>query len=344
MTDSLDVTAALDARALRRDDRRAFFKSALGAVAVGAAGAATLGLAGEAAAQTATVTEADVLNFALNLEYLEAQFYSFAANGVGLSNSLLTGTGTQGAVLGGSAVNFGGDATVSASDAAIIGNFAREIAADEAAHVAFLRSALGSSAIAQPTIDLSASPTSAFSKAAAAAGLIATGAVFDPFASVQNFLYAAFLFEDVGVTAYKGASTLLTSKTYLEAAAGILATEAYHAAIVREELYRLGLGNAAIITQVGQLSDARDALDGQTDIDQGIAETSTTITNADASTTSVQVAHIVPADANAIAYSRTPGQVLNIAYLTSAQATSGGFFPNGVNGNVKQSAASAASA
>ncbi|AXJ95144.1 MULTISPECIES: ferritin-like domain-containing protein [unclassified Sphingomonas] len=341
MTDSLDMTAALEARARRRDDRRGFFKTALGAAAVGVAGAATLGLSGEAAAQSATVTDADVLNFALNLEYLEAQFYSYAVNGVGLSNSLLTGTGTQGAATGARAVNFGGDATVSASDAAIIGNFAREIAADEAAHVAFLRSALGTSAIAQPTIDLSVGPNSAFSKAAAAAGLIAAGGTFDPYASVQNFLYAAFLFEDVGVTAYKGASTLLTSKVYLEAAAGILAAEAYHAAIVREELYRLGLSNAAIITQIGQISDARDALDGQTDIDQGIAETTTTITNADNTTTTLQVAHIVPADANAIAYSRTPGQVLNIAYLTSAQATSGGFFPNGVNGNVKQSAASA---
>jgi hypothetical protein len=47
----------------------------------------------------------------------------------------------------------------------------------------------------------------------------------------------------------------------------------------------------------------------------------------------------VPTDANGIACSRSPGQVLNIVYLTNRAATSGGFFPKGVNGEVNTSAA-----
>ncbi|MDN4631851.1 ferritin-like domain-containing protein [Sphingomonas sp. PsM26] len=304
---------ALDRRVERRNDRRAFFKSAFGAAAVaGIAGGAAIGLAGRAEAQTAP-SDADVLNFALNLEYLEAQFYSYAANGTGLAANLLTGVGTQGAVTGGRKVNF--------TDP-IVAAYAKEIAGDELAHVTFLRTQLGTAAISQPAIDIDVTATSAFSNAARAAGLIGAGEAFDVYANDNNFLLGAYIFEDVGVTAYKGGATLLTNKTYLEAAAGILAVEAYHAALVRTVLYRKGVETPALRTSADAISNARDSLDGTTDLDQGISPT--TVSGA-------LVSNIVPLDANGIAFSRTVAQVHNIAYLTNARVMAGGFFPNGTN-------------
>ena len=319
------VIRSLERRAQRRNERRDFFRLACGAAAVGAA---TALLPGGAFAQTAP-SDGDILNLALNLEYLEANFYSYAVFGAPLAAALTTGTvGTPGVVTGGRKVMFT-DPVVAA--------YAREIAQDEIAHVTFLRQQLGAAAVVQPAIDVGIAPTGAFSTAARAAGVISAtdpAAFFDPYASDETFLLGAFIFEDVGVTAYKGASPLITNKTYLEAAAGILAVEAYHAAIVRTVLYAKGMGspalngapaipaNPALITNAGKISDARDSLDGTSDDDQGIA---------DVAAPEGLGSNIVPLDPNGLAYSRNPGQVHNIVYLTKDLAVKGGFFPNGTN-------------
>ena len=124
-------------------------------------------------------TDADILNFALNLEYLEAQFYSYAVLGTGLPDTLLGGVGTAGSVTGGKQVAF--------SDP-IVAQYAREVAMDERNHVAYLRRNLGSAAVAQPALNISSDANGAFSAAARAAGLIGPGESFDPYKNDENFL------------------------------------------------------------------------------------------------------------------------------------------------------------
>ena len=300
VVDMIDRSAENDA------DRRAFLRSA-GLAGMGAAGAVALsGVGVGTAAASGGPSDAAILNFALNLEYLEAEFYLHAVFGHGLRQELTSGNGDRGRVVGGRQVNFSTPA---------IRKYAVEIAWDEKNHVEFLRAALGSAKVARPAIDIRAS----FTAAARAAGLIGANQTFDPYANENNFLLAAFIFEDVGVTAYKGAAPLIDNKAYLEAAAGILAVEAYHASTIRTSLYEKGLQAAA-----RKISDARDSLDGRSDLDQGIG-------NPDH-------ANIVPADRNSIAFSRSPGQVLNVVYLTPNSVSKGGFFPRGVNGALRTSA------
>ena len=339
MTDIDTINTVLAANEKRRAERRKFIKYAGGAT-VGIGAASLLAAcnndnnnvftpgpsAGPAPSPTPTptagVTDENILNFALNLEYLEAQFYSYAVYGNGLPANMLTGVGTQGTVTGGAQVPF---------QDRIVAAYAREIAQDEMAHVAFLRSVLGSAAVAMPAINISGDANGAFTAAARAAGVVPATGTFDPYASDVNFLIGAFIFEDVGVTAYKGGAPLIKAANTLIGAAGILAAEAYHASLVRTVLYGMGLNTPAIIDNVNKISAARDSLDGTTAAQ--IPEDTATGKSAtdDQGITMDGKANIVPTNVNGLAYSRNTMQVHNIVYLTNKQASSGGFFPAGTN-------------
>ncbi|WP_085809182.1 ferritin-like domain-containing protein [Sphingomonas sp. TZW2008] len=279
------------------------------------------------------VTEVDVLNFALQLEYLEGNYYSYAVSGRGISDNLQSGQGTQGPAITGSgdgaarAVNFTDN---------VVREYAREIAVDELGHIGFLRTTLGSAASAQAALNISGSASvtvgsatavGAFTAAARAAGVIGANEIFDPYANDENFLIGSYLLTDVGVTAYRGSARLITNKVFLEASAGILATECYHDGVIRSELWRRGLTVPSIYSRITQISNARDALDGTSDTDQDIGNAAT--------------ANLVPTDSGGLVLGRTAPQVLNVVYQNRAAVAAGGFFPNGVNGTIRTSAANA---
>ncbi|MFC4639608.1 ferritin-like domain-containing protein [Deinococcus hohokamensis] len=289
-------------------DRRAAL-STLGKFGLGAA---AFGLAGTSAlAVPSKNIDADVLNFALNLEYLEAAFYLAA---VGRINELRAIGGDAEIRLPASLDRMRGmqfkDSNVEA--------LAKDIAEDEFQHVKFLHGALGKAAARRPVLDLSA----AFD----AAGRAASGGAikgFNPYAADLFFLHGAFIFEDVGVTAYTGAATLLTNPAYLQAAAGILAVEAYHGGAIRSMLYQQRQVTAAAGLYVGQVVGAISNLRGKVGGGKDMGLT-------DARGNAV----FAPADKNGVAYGRSTREVLNIVYLAPG-AHKGGFYPNGLNGSIK---------
>jgi hypothetical protein len=295
----------------------------------------------DAKAATASYSDSDILNFALNLEYLEANYYylsafgttidkpnsaSVAAGGPSAGIPITGSVGTAGTVSGGSKVPF---ATVA------VGSYATETAIEEGKHVLFLQGALGGSAVAQPAINLG---TSWQGLAAAVNTLTPAGAIppsFSPYASDATFLVGAYVFEDVGVTAYHGAASLLTSSSNLTAAAGILAVEAYHAGLVRTTINALDpTGALGLVGYTTSISNLRNALSqagllgmapGATSYDKnpddyGLAMFTTPTALGTAGTaTATRIVDADPADA--IAFARNTTQVLNI--VTGGGAVNG---------------------
>jgi hypothetical protein len=302
---SFDKTDAYETKILSEVTTASGRRGLLRNIGIGAAlaGVTSFGLAPKA--EAAGITDTDILNFALNLEYLEAEYYLMAVYGKGLPKSDITGTGDIGAVSGGAKVNF---------NSALNRQYAEEIATDEFNHVKFLRSALGPAAVARPKINLSNS----FTALAQAAGLITAGEHFDPFLNEQNFLLGAFIFEDVGVTAYNGALASISDASYVTAAGSIMAVEAYHASEIRTRLLQAGMATAAnkISALRAMLSEAVTPGTGD---DQGI-------------TLNGKV-NIVPADSNSLAFARNTGQVLNIVYGGGA-GSNYLFYPNKMNGTI----------
>jgi hypothetical protein len=335
------------------------------------AGMFAAAVAPKAAQAATTYTDNDILNFALNLEYLEANYYYIAAFGctidkpnaaaitagapaAGIPITISGGVGTAGTVTG---TGF----TKAAIATVAVGSYATETAIEEGKHVLALQKALGSAAVNQPSINLGVGAKDAWPTLATAAG-VTGGAAFSPYASDAAFLVGAYVFEDVGVTAYHGAASLLTgTTTTLPVAAGILAVEAYHAGLVRTTINSLDPNNTAgYLTITQQVSALRAALakagtlgvaysassyDENPD-DFGLPTTSVSLAGA-ASVTATRIVdvNLTTTDPfNSIAFARNTTQVLNIvtgggavntAGTAAISPATGVFFPAGLNGLFK---------
>lgn len=284
-------------------DRRGLLRSVGAGVATtaitGTVGTAGL-IIGSAPARAAGFTDNDYIAFFSNFEALGANYYLYGLTGQGVPAALTTGSGILGVVSAGGPVSF---------QSAAVAQYVQRLAVDELAHLEFFRALLGSAAVAQPTVNIASSWTNF----AIGAGLITPGQTFNPYESDVTFLLGAYMIEDVCVTAAAGAARYLTNKDTIEAAAGILGAEGYHAGAIRTLLSNIGAGQAT-----DAISNLRASL-------SGIADNGTLISG--------QAYNFTNTDSDALVYRRTPAQALAILY--DGNLAGGGFFPNGLNGLIR---------
>jgi hypothetical protein len=274
-------------------NRRKFLKT----LGVATAGVTALSIAGLKPAEAQTSTEIEVLKFALNLEYLEAEFYTYAVNGRGIETFGFSIDGeanganpaSGGETTGGKKVNFTQATEYLSFDTA------SEIANDERLHVGLLRSALGAQKIAKPNINLTA---------------LGFG-----FGSQAEYLTLARIFEDIGVSAYAGGAGLLSTPSVITTAARILATEAEHVSSIRLQIALLKIPTPQL--------DAADIIPIPSGAPGQLFSTYRY---------------------NGLPATRTPGQVLYLAFGNKAGVSKGGFFPSGVNGALTMSSGPATAA
>ncbi len=161
------------------DTRSAFLRKAgVGGVAV-VGSSAFFGVLPSIASAAVAKSDVAILNFALTLEYLEAAFYTEAVN--------------KGRFTGG------------------LGRFASIVRGHEAAHVTFLKKALGRAAVKTPKFNFKDTTT-----------------------DEAKFKATAQVLEDTGVAAYLGQVGNIKSKKILGAAGSILPIEARHAGWIRD--------------------------------------------------------------------------------------------------------------
>jgi len=275
---------------------RRHFLSGIGLASATLATTSLITGCGDSDVLAATTPETDVLNFALNLEYLEATLYSYLVNGTdipasstGSSNSTPTGAVT------GAPAKLAGLPTQ-------ISDLLAEIYFDEISHLNTLRIVLGSLAVLALR---SSSTLSALSTTA-----------------TTSLTFALRRYRRHRIA---GVVQSLTQAN-LQASAQILATEAFHSGALR----LLAIQNGAAYPTSSAPADGFDIipLDPAHQPING-----PTTAGAFFATAVLLVTATTPAQTNTypgFAYTRSTSQVLAISTATRQPAPhSGGFFPSG---------------
>ncbi|OWM63516.1 desiccation-related protein PCC13-62-like [Punica granatum] len=275
--------------------------------------------------QAIEASDADRVKFAMNLEFLEAEFFLYGALGRGLDSIVPY-------------LAQGGPPPVGAQKAnldPLIQQIIEEFGYQEVGHLRAIYTKVGG--IQRPLLNLSAQNFAQVMDEAVGRKLQPP---FDPYANSINYLLASYLIPYVGLVGYVGTIPYLSDFNSKSLVASLLGVESGQDAVLRTLLYeRANQVVAPYNMTVAEFTNKTSALRNKLAMcgikDEGIIVPSSL--GAENRTTS----NILSADSYSVSYSRTPQEIARIVYGTGNEAKPGGFYPRGANGRIARSLRSA---
>ncbi|KAM3345003.1 desiccation-related protein PCC13-62 [Capsicum galapagoense] len=266
-------------------------------------------------------SDVDLIEFPLNLEFMEAEFFLWGSLGYGLDKFAPE-------------LADGGPVPISARIAKLsplIRDVIAQFGFQEVGHVRAIKDTVAG--FPRPLLNLSRESFATVMNDAFGHPLEPP---FDPYANDINYLLASYVIPYVGLTGYVGANPKLHSPTAKRLVAGLLGVESGQDAVLRALLYERGRENVKpygirVTEFTNRISALRNKLGRHGIKDEGLR------VQREFGAEGRIRGNILAGDKYSLAYDRTPEEILRIVYGSGQESKPGGFYPNGAEGRIAKS-------
>ncbi|XAR56967.1 hypothetical protein NMG60_11024950 [Bertholletia excelsa] len=266
-------------------------------------------------------SDIDNIEFPLNLEYLEAEFFLWGTLGRGLDRVAPN-------------LTMGGPPPIGVKRAnldSMTRDVILQFAYQEVGHLRAIKRTVPG--FPRPLLNLSAEVFATVIDAAFGKQLIPP---FNPYANAVNFLIASYVIPYVGLTGYVGANPNLISPTAKRLVAGLLGVEAGQDAVIRgllyqhatEEVFPYGVTVANFTDRISNLRNNLGC--------GGIKDEGLVVPPRLGAGGGVR-GNVLAGNHDSLAYKRSAAEVLRIVYGSGDEKVPGGFYPKGGDGRIARS-------
>ncbi|XP_070001885.1 desiccation-related protein PCC13-62-like [Nicotiana sylvestris] len=280
-----------------------------------------LSSSGAAIGSNVPKSDVDLLEFPLNLEYMEAEFFLWGSFGYGLDSFAPE-------------LADGGPSPIGARIAKLsplIRDVIAQFGFQEVGHVRAIKNTVAG--FPRPLLNLS---REAFATVMNDAFGHQLEPPFNPYANDINYLLASYVIPYIGLTGYIGANPKLHSPTSKQLLAGLLGVESGQDAVLRALLYERGRENVepygiTVVEFTNRISELRNKLGRHGLKDEGLKVKPTVGAEGKIR------GNILAGDKYSLSYDRTPEEILRIVYGSGNENKPGRFYPKGADGRIAKS-------